>query len=136
LRPEKKEKYIHYTPHSKIGDWRAEWFYVENHAPSLLERVPGPPQMCNKWFVKGANAEQEEELLTRIENLKNKGVTSISVVFSWTVRRIQPLQKRCNQGFEYIGVTDPSHFSSERIHELEAIKRVHKVLDGVSTKPV
>ena len=74
LRLENKEKYIQYTPHSKIGDWRAEWFYVENHAPSLPERVPGPPQMCNKWFVKGANAEQEEELLTMCYRHKLTGL--------------------------------------------------------------
>ena len=37
LRPEMMEKYIQYTPYSKIEDCKANWFYVEYHAPALLE---------------------------------------------------------------------------------------------------
>ena len=45
LRPESVGKYIPYTPNPKIGDWRSEWFYVDNHSPSLPERIPGLPQV-------------------------------------------------------------------------------------------
>ena len=37
-----KYKYIPYTPRRQIGDWRAEWFYIDNHAPAIPERCPGP----------------------------------------------------------------------------------------------
>ena len=37
-------KYIPYTPCHRIGDWRSEWFYIDNHVPSLPDRVPGPPK--------------------------------------------------------------------------------------------
>ena len=36
------EKYIPYTLRRQIGDWKAEWFYIDNHAPALPERTPGP----------------------------------------------------------------------------------------------
>ena len=36
----------------------------------------------------------------------------------------------------YIGVTDPSRFTSEKISEKEMVRRVHRVLDGVLGVPV
>ncbi|XP_039834476.1 uncharacterized protein LOC120695250 [Panicum virgatum] len=38
------EKYITYSLRRQIGDWKAEWFYIDNHAPALPERTPGPPK--------------------------------------------------------------------------------------------
>ena len=38
------DKYIPYTLCRQIGDWKAEWFYIDNHAPALPERAPGPPK--------------------------------------------------------------------------------------------
>jgi len=49
LRPEMVGKYIPYTPHRQIGDWKAEWFYIDNHEPALPDRVPGPPKQCHEW---------------------------------------------------------------------------------------
>ena len=117
------EKYILYKTYNKIVDWKAYWFYVENHALALPDRVPGP-QYHNEWHFGGENAEQAEELLGRIENLKQSGVTGGSVVLTRIGHHIQPLQNRCNLGFDYIGVSDPSHFSLEKIHQHEAMKRV------------
>ena len=37
------EKYIPYTLRRQIWDWKAEWFYIDNHAPVLPEKTPGPP---------------------------------------------------------------------------------------------
>ena len=74
--------YIPYTPHRQIGDWRGEWFYIDNHAPSLPNRIPGPPKRCHEWFHHGYIQVQEEELLQRIAVLKNKGVTIAMVAFS------------------------------------------------------
>ena len=44
LQSEMAGKYILYTPRRQIGDWKSEWFYIDNHVPSLLDRVPGPPK--------------------------------------------------------------------------------------------
>ena len=49
LRSEMVGKYIPYTPHRQIGDWKAEWFYIDNHEPALPDRVPGPPKQCHEW---------------------------------------------------------------------------------------
>ena len=39
-----EEKYIPYSPRRQIGDWKAEWFYINNHAPALPKRTPGSPK--------------------------------------------------------------------------------------------
>ena len=53
LRSEMAGRYIPYTPRRRIGDWRAEWFYIDNHVPSLPDRVLGPPKRCHEWFHHG-----------------------------------------------------------------------------------
>ena len=108
LRPGMSEKYIPYTPRWQVGEWKAEWFYIDNHAPALPRRIPGPPQQCTEWYNHGQIKVQEDELLQRIVGMRNMGVTGATVVFSWLGRQIQPLQKHCHLGFEYSGLTDPS----------------------------
>jgi len=58
-------------------------------------------------------------------------VTRASIVMSWMGRQIQPLQKRSNFGFYYIGIKDLSCFTSKKINESEAGRWVRRVLDGV-----
>jgi hypothetical protein len=47
-------------------------------------------------------------------------VTGVSGMHTWLGRRIQPLQKSTHFGFKYLGVSDPSRFSTERIEKGEA----------------
>ena len=94
-----------------------------------------PPKRCQEWFNHGVIPVQEEELLEKIAVLKNKGVTGVTVVFSWLGRQIQPLQKRCNAGFEYSGLEDPSRFSSEKIHPDEAMALLYSIFEGVDAEP-
>jgi len=135
LRPETVGRYISYTSHGQIGDWKAKWFYIDNHAPVLPNRVPGLPKRCHEWFNHGSIPVQEEELLQKIVVLKNKGVTGATVVFSWLGRQIQPLQKRCNAGFEYSSQEDPSRFSSEKIHPDEAMALLYSIFEGEDAVP-
>jgi hypothetical protein len=60
-------------------------------------------QVRLKWSNAGPGGQQVEELLERIQTLKDAGVTGGSVVFSWMYRRVQPLQKRAHPGFLYQG---------------------------------
>jgi len=76
------EKYIQYTLHHQIGDWKAEWFYIDNHAPALPERTPGPPQKRNEWYARAENVDQVDELLEKIAHRRKEGVTGATVVVS------------------------------------------------------
>ena len=76
------DKYIPYTLRRQIGDWKAEWFYIDNHAPFLLERPPGPPRQRNEWNVHAENLDHVGELLKRIAKRRKEGVTGATVVSS------------------------------------------------------
>ena len=64
---------IPYSLHRQIGDWKAEWFYIDNHAPALLERTPGPPKQRHEWCVPTGNVDQVGELLKRIAKRRREG---------------------------------------------------------------
>ena len=69
------EKYIPYSLRCQIGDWKAEWFYIDNHAPALPERTLGPPKQRHEWCVPAGNADQVGELLKWIAKRRKEGVT-------------------------------------------------------------
>ena len=84
--------------------------------------------MRPEWIRSIENEDQVKELLEWIADLKKAGITGASVAFSWFGRRTQPLQKRTNFGFQYLGLKDPSRFSAERIPESHAMMQVQEVL--------
>ena len=127
------EKYTPYSLRRQIGDWKVEWFYIDNHAPALPERTPGPPKPRHKWCVPAGNADQVGELLKRIARLRREGVTGATVVSSWLRRQIQPLQCRSHPGFEYTGLRDPSRFSSEKTGRDEAMVLLYNLFEGVTS---
>jgi hypothetical protein len=114
FRPGMAEKYIPYSLRRQIGDWKAERFYINNHAPALPERTLLPPTLRHEWRVPAGNADQVGELLTRIATRRREGLTGATVVSSWLRRQIQPLQSCVHSGFEYTRLYDPSRFSSEK----------------------
>ena len=67
------EKYVPYTLRCQIGDWKAEWFYIDNHAPALPERTPRPPKQRHEWCVPAGNADQVGELLKWIAKRRREG---------------------------------------------------------------
>ena len=127
------EKYISYSLHCQIGDWKAEWFYIDNHAPALPERTPGPPKPGHEWCVPAGNANQVGEIFERIAKLRRDGVTGATVVSSWLRRQVQPLQCRSRLGFEYMGLYDPSRFLSEKTSRDEAMVLLYNLFEGVSS---
>jgi hypothetical protein len=98
-----------------LSGWREKWFYIRNHAPSLLERTAGALKIMREWSKPYRYENQIPKLLGMIKKQRNASVTGIVVMFSWISRRIQPLQKRARFSFDYLGVLDPSRFSTELI---------------------
>ena len=85
------EKYIPYTLRLQIGYCKAQWFYIDNHAPALPKRTPGPLQKRNEWYARAENVDQVDELLEKIAERQRDGVTGATVVVSWLRRQFQPL---------------------------------------------
>ena len=129
-------KYIPYKLSSNVIDWKEFWFYIENQAPALPARTSRPPVPRTSWNVTVEDLAQVNELLDMIDHLKKMKITGASVVGNWVMRRIQPLQKRANLGYEYTGEDDPSRLDSKKISDADALCLVSRVLDGVEARPV
>jgi hypothetical protein len=78
---------------------------------------------------------QVKELLEAIDALKKEGVIGASVMFSFYKRRVQPIQQRCNLGFEYTGPADPSRMCTEEVPDEVALQHVQRVLLDVNAVP-
>jgi hypothetical protein len=78
---------------------------------------------------------QVNELLDLIQALKLMGVTGASVMYSFFERRIQPLEKRCRFGFDYLGAEDPSCMCAKEPQPNEVLTRVKRVLLDVDAVP-
>ena len=80
-------------------------------------------------------------LLGEIERLKaDHQICGASVIAHWLLCRIQPLQRRVNFGFQYMGEADPSRYTRTKITEddlkdqvLELLKNVPEVANVAGT---
>ncbi|KAG2563076.1 hypothetical protein PVAP13_8KG361201 [Panicum virgatum] len=99
-----------------------QWFYIGNHPPPLPEKTGRTPAPRPEWKTdpNSSDMDQVNELLDLIEGLKRLGVTGASVRLSFYQRRVQPLQKRCRFGFEYLDTEDPSRMCAEKMSVEEA----------------
>ena len=105
--------------------------------PQLPARSSRAPVLRPEWTQEPAEAEmdQVQELLELITAHKEAGVTGASVMMSFFRRRIQPIQQRHTQGFEYMGTEDPSRMCAEEIGDDAALVRVKRILLDVETVP-
>ena len=77
--------------------------------------------------------DQVNFLLGEIERLKaDHQVCGASVIASWSMRRVQPLQRRAHLGFQYTGGADPSCYSRSKITEDDLKDRVLGLLKNVA----
>ena len=108
------------------------WFYVRNLSSSLPLRTPGPPVKRSNWNSKGSGGDQVNFLLGEIERLKaDHQICGASVIAHWSMRRIQPLQRRVNLGFQYTGEADPSRYTRTKIFEDDLKDRVLELLKNM-----
>ena len=114
-----------YDPSGKGVEWKKFWFHVGNVESPLLERIRWAPQVQESWSSKGPGGEQVDCILKAIAHLKNKGITSDHVVFSFVSRRVQ---HRKHPAFRYEGAQDPTRMSP--MAQSEVVKRCCKVLDN------
>ena len=88
------------------------------------------------WNSWGGRADQVNFLLGEIEGLKVEyQITGASVVAHWSIRRVQPLQRRVHLAFEYTGEEDPTRYTRDKISEDELKDRVAVLLKNISWRP-
>ena len=108
------------------------WFYIMNLSSSLPLCTTGHLVKKSNWNSKGSGGDQVSFLLGEIERLKpDHQICGASVIASWTMRRILPLQRRVNLGFQYAGEVDPSRYTQTKITEDDLKDRVLGLLKNV-----
>lgn len=80
------DNYLEYLTLTSLSGWHAMWFYIGNHQPGLPKRIDVPLKYESYWVEDLLVA----KLVKRIHTLKAKGVTGVSVSYSFE-HRIQPL---------------------------------------------
>lgn len=93
------------------------------------------PQKEWKEVPNAADMLQVNEVLDLIEAHKHMGVTTASVMYSFLERRMQPLQKRCCLGFDYLSPKHPSRTCVEEPMEKEVMGWVTRVLLDLGVVP-
>ena len=87
----------------------------------------------SRWNSRGGNVDHVNFLLGEIEKVKaDHRVCGASVIAHWSMRRIQPLQRRVHLGFQYTGGMDPSRYSRSKITEDDLKDRVMQLLKNVA----
>ena len=100
-------EYLAYSTPTSLSGWKIWWFYIGNHAPTLPRWTIEAPVKKDCWKSRVSNEElpQVRDLLEKIRDLKDVGVTSATIMLSWLWRRIQPLQQRAHFGYQYAGIS-------------------------------
>nr|TKW28628.1 hypothetical protein SEVIR_3G338800v2 [Setaria viridis] len=109
--------YLEYELLESHSGWKEKWFYIGDHDLKLPKVTGHRLEWNNRWIDEPThgNSLQVPELLGKIPQLKNQGLTGVGVAFSFMKRRVQPLQLRPTWGYEYSSLDDPSRMTLEEI---------------------
>ena len=119
--------------------WQLETrlFYIGNPAPSLPKCKIDPPLFVLEWMRKSTpgSDDQMKELMDLIWYLRAMGVTASSLIFNWMQRKVQPLKRRDNFGFQYEETQDTSRFFAEPMERSEGLKRIKTIFPDLCSVP-
>ena len=114
---------------SVIG-WKSKWFYAKDTASDSNEplvnmdaRVAQRASWKNVLTLEEST--QTDEYITRIEELKDAGLTGVHLSSIFLKRRVQPLRTRSVFMWEYRGTEDTSRLRVDELSstELETFQR-------------
>ena len=121
-----------------MKNWRAEWFYAGNMWPPLEVHSNAAPVPNARWEKEPMNAMELEGIRPfpkQLLAMKDQGLNGVGVVTNFIRHRVQPLQKRVQYGFEYIGPQDPCRVTTEELIEDEVLERIQDILQAVLVIP-
>jgi hypothetical protein len=81
LRSGLKSEWIDTDLHDNNAGWRSEWFYITDQLPVLPRRSGHKPVKISEWDLGLSSREADDlnEVLDLVKDLKNRGVTGGSV---------------------------------------------------------
>jgi hypothetical protein len=132
-------QYLVFSMSASVQGWRTKWFYIKDRKASSEDEYGLAPFDASKELKKLASwdspptyAQMEEiaPLLTRIQALKRgKGgaLSGIQLMAFFVQRRIQPLQHRLSELWNYSCLVDSSRISGDLMEKEEVDKRVRSL---------
>jgi hypothetical protein len=123
------EQYLSYKLIDSNQDWKAKWFYITNHHPWLPKPSGRQPKHRPWWNTEPTMQEgiQLPKLLAQIKALREAGLRTEHVAFSFMKRRVQPLMARDTLGFEYTGDDDTSRMPGDEVDDDDIVDRLTRI---------
>ena len=104
--------------------WKSKWFYAKD-TPSGTDEplVNMDPRVAQRASWKNVltleEIAQTDEYISRIEELKDTGLTGVQLSGIFLKLRIEPLQTRAQLMWEYRGVEDTSRVRTDELSSTE-----------------
>jgi hypothetical protein len=119
-------QYLSYKLIDSNQDWKAQWFYINNHDPELLKPSGRQPMHAPWWNTEPTMQKglQLPPLLKKIKALREAGLRAEHVAFSFMKRRVQPLM---TLGYQYTGGKDSSRMPSFKIEADVIVESLGKI---------
>jgi hypothetical protein len=129
MREDTAEQYLSYKLIDSNQDWKAKWFYITNHHPELPKSSGQQPKHQPWWNTEPTMPEgiQLPELLQKIKALREAGLRTEHVAFSFMKRRVQPLMARDTLGYQYTGDDDTSRMPGNEVDDDNIVERLGRI---------
>jgi hypothetical protein len=129
MREDAAEQYLAYKLIDSNQDLKSKWFYVTSHHPELPK--PSGKQLKHRPWWNSEPTMQEgiqlPELLAKIKALREAGLRSEHVAFSFLKRRVQLLMARDTLRYQYTGEGDSSRVPGSEIDDDDIIDRLGRI---------
>jgi hypothetical protein len=122
---------------TSLWGWHGMWFYYENHKLSPSPFVGRLPEFQRSWSEEPTPLELPHvaALTNKINLLKERGLTGVSVAVHWLAYRVLPLKKQVHPGWEYSGIQDLAQETSDKITPEHLLKLLEEMFQDTSSCP-
>ena len=132
LRGTLSQKYFSMPFKTSNKGWHANWFYVQNPEPVLLEYSCLPPVYRDTWnsLPMGDEAAQAVELMERMIKLKEQGLQGEQITRHFIKCRLAPIKERSRTAFEFDGKHDPNREDPDSLDFKVMKERMYKIFSN------
>lgn len=114
-----------------VKHWRREWFYIDNHMPSIEEFTTSIADPKPSWSDKPQMPNADVTfLLKKIADLKAAGVDGAMVACNFIARRIQPWKRQIKPQWLYTS-NDPMREIPDPQNVTAVVSRLNRLLANV-----
>jgi hypothetical protein len=105
------------------------WFYITNHHRELPKPSGKQPKQRAWWNTELTMQDgiQLLELMLKMKALREAGLKTEHVDFSFMMRRVQPLMACDTLGYQYTGDEDTSNMPRNKVDDEDIVERLGRI---------